>query len=195
LAGLEAELDAARRADSELDRRWSIMKNWSEQARYGIWTELQAAAIVGRGRWNCWTWRAFSMADRSLVERKLEASRDLIEQLKGDRAPLLAAYWELPPEQDRWILYLVPKSVDAEGKLIEATSKIMNTAPYRTVFSLSDVHVDAHQITRARAIGSYLRSSDDLGRQFDTTFTGGQYFESVIVVYVARELQTHHFAA
>ena len=135
------------------------------------------------------------MAERSLVERKFEVSRSLIEQLKADRAPLLAAYWELPPEQDRWILYLVPKSVDAEGKLIEAVSKIMIAAPYRSVFSLSDVYVDAHQITRARAIGSYLRSPDDLGRQFDTTFTGGEYFESVVVVYVAPELQTHHFAA
>lgn len=46
LAGLEADLDSARRADSDLDRRWSIVKNWSEQARYGIWTEPQAAAII-----------------------------------------------------------------------------------------------------------------------------------------------------
>jgi hypothetical protein len=71
----------------------------------------------------------------------------------------------------------------------------MITQPYRSVFSLSDVFVDAHQIERARAIGSYLRSPDDLGRQFDTTFTGGHYFESVIVVYVAPELHKANFAA
>jgi hypothetical protein len=135
------------------------------------------------------------MAERTLVERKLEASQQLIEQLKADRAPLLAAYWELPPEQDRWIFYLVPKSVDTEGQLIEAASKIMIAAPYRFVFSLSDVYVDAHQIARARAIGSYLRSPEDLGRQFDTTFTGGHYFESVIVLYIAPELQRAHHAA
>jgi HEPN domain-containing protein len=46
LAGLESELDAARRADSELDRRWSIVKNWSEQARYFVWTEAEALAII-----------------------------------------------------------------------------------------------------------------------------------------------------
>ena len=135
------------------------------------------------------------MAERSLVEHKLEVSRNLVEQLKADRAALLAAYWELPPEKDRWVFYLVPKSVDTEGKLVKATSKIMITSPYRSVFSLSDVYVDAHQIARARAIGSYLRSPEDWGRQFDTTFTGGQYFESVIVLYVAPELQKAHHAA
>ena len=46
LAGLESELDAARRGDSELDRRWSIAKNWSEQARYSVWTEPEASAMI-----------------------------------------------------------------------------------------------------------------------------------------------------
>jgi hypothetical protein len=135
------------------------------------------------------------MAERSLVEQKLEASRQLISQLRTDRAPLLAAYWELPPEKDRWIFYLVPKSTEVERELVRAVSKIMITPPYRFVFSLSDAFVDAHQIARARALGSYLRSPEDLGRQFDTTFTGGQYFESVIVLYIAPELQKAHHAA
>jgi hypothetical protein len=46
LAGLEPELNAARRADSELDRRWSIVKNWKEQARYSIWTDKDASSII-----------------------------------------------------------------------------------------------------------------------------------------------------
>jgi HEPN domain-containing protein len=46
LAGLESELDAARRADSELDRRWSIVKNWKEQARYSVWTNNDASSII-----------------------------------------------------------------------------------------------------------------------------------------------------
>lgn len=135
------------------------------------------------------------MAEHSLVERKLEVSQELVSQLRADRAPLLAAYWELPPEQDRWIFYLVPKSIELESTLVEEASKIMITPPYRSVFSLSDVFVDAHQIARARAIGSYLRSPEDLGRQFDTTFTGGHYFESIIVLYIAPELQRAHHAA
>jgi hypothetical protein len=135
------------------------------------------------------------MAERSLVERKLEVSKDLTSQLKAGGAPLLAAYWELAPEKDRWNFYLVPKSTQDEGKLVDAASKIMITAPYRSVFSLSDVFVDAHQISRARAIGSYIRGSEDLGRQFDTTFTGGHYFESVIVLYIAPELSRAHNAA
>lgn len=135
------------------------------------------------------------MAERSLVERKLAVSRELAGQLQADRAPLLAAYWELSSEREGWVFYLVPRSIELQAQLIDATSRIMITAPYRKVFSLSDVYVDAHQIPRARAIGSYLRSPDDLGRQFDTTFTGGQYFESVIVLYIAPELQKAHHAA
>jgi HEPN domain-containing protein len=46
LAGLESELNAARRADPELDRRWSIVKNWTEQARYIIWTDKDAGSII-----------------------------------------------------------------------------------------------------------------------------------------------------
>jgi HEPN domain-containing protein len=46
LAGLESELDVARRGDSDLDRRWSNTKNWSEQARYATWTDEQAKAII-----------------------------------------------------------------------------------------------------------------------------------------------------
>jgi|GEM_PF-4678133 len=135
------------------------------------------------------------MAERPVVEQKFEASRSLVERIKAVRAPLLAAYWELPPEQDRWVFYLVPKSIQEERALVDTTSKIMITPPYRSVFSLSDVYVDANQIPRARAIGTYLKNVENLGRQFDTTFTGGQYFESVIVLYLAPELQKAHHAA
>jgi len=134
------------------------------------------------------------MADRTLAERKFETSKQLVRQLQSDGAPLLAAYWEWSQEKDRWAFYLVPTSIKAESELVRAASKIMITPPYRTVFSLADVFVDASQIERARAIGSYLRSAEDLGRQFDTTFTGGQYFESVIVIFVAPELQAYHAA-
>lgn len=135
------------------------------------------------------------MADRTLVETKLEVSKQLIRQLTSVEAPLLAAYWEWGQERDRWVFYLVPNSTKTESELVRAASKIMITPSYRTVFSLSDVFVDASQIERARAIGAYLRSAEDLGRQFDTTFTGGQYFESVIVLYIAPELQKAHHAA
>jgi hypothetical protein len=128
------------------------------------------------------------VAEHALVERKLEVSRQLVGELTAEQAPVLAAYWELVPEKDRWVFYLVPKSIGAQHDLIMTTSKIMIGRPYRSVFSLADVFVDAHQIARAEAIGAYIRSSDDLGRQFDTTFTGGQYFESVIPIYVAPKL-------
>ena len=116
------------------------------------------------------------MAEHSLVEWKLEASKALIDQLKAVGAPLLAGYWEFASEKDRWSFYLVPKSIQDERTLVDATSKIMITPPYRSVFSLADVYVDANQIARARAIGSYLQRSEEWGRQFDTTFHRGAIF-------------------
>jgi hypothetical protein len=135
------------------------------------------------------------MVEHALVERKLEVSRELTARVRSTGAPLLAAYWEWQQEKDRWIFYLVPKTIADERGLVEKVSGIMIEQPYRSVFSLSDVFVDSHQIERARAIGAYLRSSEDIGRQFDTTFTGGHYFESVIVLYIAPELRKRHFAA
>jgi hypothetical protein len=135
------------------------------------------------------------MVDRSLVERKVETSKTLVNRLASAKAPLLAAYWEWGQERDRWIFYLVPNSGDDERTLVDATSAIMIERPYRLVFSLSDVFVDAQQIARARAIGAYIRSSEDIGRQFDTTFTGGQYFEGVMVIYIAPKLRKAHYAA
>lgn len=46
LAGLESELNTVCRTDSELDRRWSVVKNWNEQARYRAWSEEQATALI-----------------------------------------------------------------------------------------------------------------------------------------------------
>jgi hypothetical protein len=46
LAELERQLEIDRQADPELDRRWSIVKNWTEQARYAPWTKGQAEAIL-----------------------------------------------------------------------------------------------------------------------------------------------------
>jgi hypothetical protein len=135
------------------------------------------------------------MVERALVERKLEASRELAGRVRSTGAPLLAAYWEWQEDKGRWIFYLVPKTIADERGLVEKVAGIMTEQPYRSVFSLSDVFVDSHQIERARAIGAYLRSSEDIGRQFDTTFTGGHYFEGVIVLYVAPELRKQHFAA
>jgi hypothetical protein len=79
-------------------------------------------------------------------------------------------------------------------KLVKIATEVLVEPPYRSIFSLLDISVDARQIERARAIAAYLRRPEDIGRRFDTTFTGGQYFEAVIVVYVAPELQRHHFA-
>jgi HEPN domain-containing protein len=46
LAELERSLETERQSDPDLDRRWSIVKNWTEQARYAVWTEEQAVAML-----------------------------------------------------------------------------------------------------------------------------------------------------
>jgi hypothetical protein len=135
------------------------------------------------------------MVDQSLIDGKLKVSRQLIDSLQQAHAPLLAAYWEWSPETGRWVFYLVPKSTAEERKLVDEASRIMIESPYRSAFSLSDVVVDGRQIERARAIGKYVRIPRDIGKRFDTTFTGGHYFEGVIVIYVAPELAKQHNAA
>lgn len=131
------------------------------------------------------------MAERALVEKKLTASFDLANQLAQSGAPLLAAYWELLEESGRWDLQLVPTTTAEQSTLISAATELLVEPPYRSIFSVLDVAVNARQIARARAIAAYMRSPDDIGRRFDTTFTGGEYFEAFIVVYLAPELQRH----
>lgn len=131
------------------------------------------------------------MAAESLVESKLEASKRLANTLIRLGAPLLAAYWDFSEDIDRWTLILVPTSSNEERSLIEHASTLLVEAPYRSVFSLSDPSVDSHQIERARALGAYIRVEPYVGRRIDTTFTGGQYFESVVPVYLAANLLSH----
>jgi hypothetical protein len=130
------------------------------------------------------------MAAESLIESKLEASKRLAKQLVEKGAPLLAAYWEFREEVDRWTLVLVPASPKEEQRLIREATELLTESPYRSVFSLSDPAVDSRQIERARALGAYIRVKPYIGRRIDTTFTGGQYFESVVPVYLAPELMT-----
>lgn len=131
------------------------------------------------------------MAAESLVESKLEASQQLAKKLIELGSPLLAAFWDFREEVDRWTLVLVPTSPKEERRLIEQASDLLVEEPYRSVFSLADPSIDSHQIERARALGSYIRVKPYVGRRIDTTFTGGQYFESVVPVYFAPNLMTH----
>jgi len=131
------------------------------------------------------------MAAESLVDSKLEASKQLVKTLIQAGAPLLAAYWEFREELDRWTLVLVPTSPQEERRLIEQATDHLIEDPYRGIFSLADPAVDSHQIKRARVLGSYIRFEPYVGRRIDTTFTDGEYFESVVPVYFRPELMTH----
>lgn len=104
------------------------------------------------------------MVDQSLVDRKLRTSFELAARLEKVGAPLLAAYWEWQEEAGRWELVLVPNSPKDERELIKSATEVMIEPPYRSVFSLLDVSINARQIERARAIGAYIRTPDDLGR-------------------------------
>jgi hypothetical protein len=131
------------------------------------------------------------MAAESLVESKLEASKQLARELIKRGAPLLAVYWEFREEVDRWTLMFVPTSPEEERRLVKEATGLLVEPPYRSVFSIADPAIDSHQIERARALGAYIRIEPYIGRRFDTTFTGRQYFESVVPVYLAPELMTH----
>jgi hypothetical protein len=130
------------------------------------------------------------MAAESLVDSKFEASKQLASALVQRGAPLLAAFWDFHEDVDRWTLVLVPTSPDEERRLIEQATDFLVEPPYRSIFSVSDPLVDSHQVDRARALGAYIRYEPYIGRRFDTTFTNGQFFESVVPVYFRPELLT-----
>jgi hypothetical protein len=130
------------------------------------------------------------MAAESLVDSKFEASKQLASALDQRGAPLLAAFWDFHEDVDRWTLVLVPTSPDDERRLIKQATDLLVEPPYRSIFSISDPLIDSHQIDRARALGAYIRYEPYIGRRFDTTFTNGQFFESVVPVYFKPELLT-----
>jgi hypothetical protein len=131
------------------------------------------------------------MADQSLVESKLAASKLLTSQLVSERVSLAAAYWERREERGGWVFLLIPNSYQYERALIDRVSSLLVGKPFRSAFSLSDVFVESQMIERARALGAYIRDEDYVGRPIDTTFTGGHYFESVVPVYFAAPLLKH----
>jgi len=46
LAGLKSELETAMQADVGLQQKWAVIRKWSEQARYRIWTKGEASAMI-----------------------------------------------------------------------------------------------------------------------------------------------------
>lgn len=131
------------------------------------------------------------MAAESVIESKLEASKQLVKQLIERRVSLLAAYWEFREEVGRWTLVLVPMSIGEERKLIKNATALLVEQPHRSGLSIFELSVDGRQIKRARALGAYIRVEPYIGRRIDTTFTGGEYFESVVPVYFSPKLMTH----
>jgi hypothetical protein len=131
------------------------------------------------------------MVTEALEDRKIEASERLAKELVGRGSPMLAAYWEFREDEGRWTLMLVPTSVEEERRLIKEATALVVESSDRSAFSLFDLAIDSRQIGRARALGAYIRVKPYVGRRIDTTFTGGEYFESVVPVYLAPELMTH----
>jgi len=46
LAGLESDLVDAIENNAALGEKWEVAKKWSEQARYAVWTEGDASAMI-----------------------------------------------------------------------------------------------------------------------------------------------------
>jgi HEPN domain-containing protein len=46
LTGLEDELEAEMNVNPDLHGRWTVIQKWSERARYDIWTQESASAIL-----------------------------------------------------------------------------------------------------------------------------------------------------
>jgi hypothetical protein len=134
------------------------------------------------------------MVAEALSDRRVDASEELAQELIRRGSPLLAAYWEFREELGGWRLVLVPTAAEEEPRLIKEATDLL-VAPYRSTLSIFDSAIDSRQIDRARALGAYIRTEPYIGQRFDTTFTGRQYFESVVPVYLAPELMTHFHLA
>jgi hypothetical protein len=131
------------------------------------------------------------MAADAIAGVKLDASHQLAKRLIERGAPLLAAYWEFREELDRWTLVLVPASSNDEILLIKEATDLLMESPFRSAFSISEPSVDSRQIKRARALGAYIRIEPFVDRRIDDTLTGGEYFESVVPIYLDPKLMTH----
>ena len=131
------------------------------------------------------------MAIESLADSKLNASTQLVDQLIARGAPLLASYWQFREEDGQWTLISVPTSPDTKDDLFKEIVDLLAKEPYRSAFGLSDIRVDRHQIERAKALGAYIRIEPYVGQRIDTTFTGGQFFEAVVPVYLQAGLLAH----
>jgi hypothetical protein len=46
LAELEQKLEAEKKTNPGLYQRWTTIQTWSEKARYEVWTEASASAIL-----------------------------------------------------------------------------------------------------------------------------------------------------
>jgi hypothetical protein len=86
---------------------------------------------------------------------------------------------------------LVPRSPEEGRRLIREATGLLGEDPYRSTLSIFDTGIDGQQIERARALGAYIRIGPYAGRRIEKTFTGRQYFESVVPVYFSPELMTH----
>jgi hypothetical protein len=75
--------------------------------------------------------------------------------------------------------------------LIKQATDFVVEPSFRSAFSISELSISSLQIKRARALGAYIRVEPFVGRRIDNTFTGGEFFESVVPVYLAPELMTH----
>jgi hypothetical protein len=131
------------------------------------------------------------MVEEALTERKIDNSITFAQELMRRDAPLLAAFWDIREEWQRWVLVLVPITPGDERRLTGIASSLSIEPPYRTIFSISDPIVDSRQIDRVRALGAYIRVEPYVGRRIGPTFTGGHYFEGAVPVYLAPELVTN----
>jgi hypothetical protein len=46
VADLVNDFQGARRQNTVLQASWDIVKDWSEQSRYGVWTRAEASAMI-----------------------------------------------------------------------------------------------------------------------------------------------------
>jgi len=111
-SGLEGEFEQDRRRNPTLDRNWTVVKDWSEQARYEKKSPQNLSTSPRRDRSERW---GLTVATGTMVDRWLEDGKRLISALDRMGLGVDAALWFYFDESEEWRLIIATPKVDAEG--------------------------------------------------------------------------------
>jgi hypothetical protein len=128
-ANLERAIGVEANNDQQFGAHWLTAQGWNEQSRY----QLGRSALEAQNMFDAVArpaTRSASMAETTLVEPKIRAGAELLEELDSRLGDVFAAFWYRDPEAEDWRLVIGSDVVDREGptaanrRLLEALPQL-----------------------------------------------------------------------